>query len=125
MDNIEKIYEFNIKNNDFIFKKPNEKVLSICKLPLFYAKDLKFFSSIKKVEKFITENKLKLRNLITPYSELKIQKGQMAMQEAISRYLGATNKAVWENTICPELKKYCENDVRAMIMVYDLIMHVA
>ncbi|CCP23886.1 UU173 family protein [Mycoplasmopsis cynos] len=125
MDNIEKIYEFNIKNNDFIFKKPDEKVLSICKLPLFYAKDLKFFSSIKKVEKFITENKLKLRNLITPYSELKIQKGQMAMQEAISRYLGATNKAVWENTICPELKKYCENDVRAMIMVYDLIMHVA
>ncbi|WAM06936.1 hypothetical protein ONA23_01845 [Mycoplasmopsis cynos] len=46
------------------------------------------------------------------------------MQEAISRYLGATNKRVWENTICPELKKYCENDVRAMIMVYDLIMHV-
>ncbi|UWV83219.1 hypothetical protein [Mycoplasmopsis cynos] len=46
------------------------------------------------------------------------------MQEAISRYLGATNKAVWENTICPELKKYCENDVRAMIMVYDLIMRM-
>lgn len=96
-------------------------------LPIAYIQlsYLKSFYSIKKIEKFITENNIKVKNIITPYSTLKIQKGTMAMKEAINRFLEATNDSVWENNIVPELKKYCENDVRAMIMVYDLIMYLA
>ncbi|WP_025755594.1 UU173 family protein [Mycoplasmopsis cricetuli] len=91
--------------------------------PLIYLKDLKFFSSIKKVEKFITKHQLKLKALITPYSELIIQQGTMAMKEAILRYHGLTGDNSWV-IIEENLKKYCENDVMAMIMVYELIMEL-
>ncbi|MEA4162472.1 UU173 family protein [Mycoplasma sp. 4404] len=89
-----------------------------------YINELLRFSSIKKVEKYITHNNLKLKTLITPYSELVIQKGTMAMEKAQIRHAKLIGDSHWENDIVPELKKYCENDVRAMIMVYELIMYI-
>ncbi|WP_326494918.1 UU173 family protein [Mycoplasmopsis felis] len=91
---------------------------------LIHINFLKYFYSIKKIEKYITHMNFDLKTKITPYNELVIQKGTMAMEAAILRYLGATNDAVWNNNIVPELKKYCENDVRAMIMVYEFIMYL-
>ncbi|QGZ97434.1 DUF2779 domain-containing protein [Mycoplasma sp. NEAQ87857] len=86
-------------------------------------KYLNFFYSIKKIEKYITHDELPLKHLITPYTELEdVQKGTDAMEKAIQRYMGSISDNVWEKQIVPNLKKYCENDVRAMIMVYDLIM---
>nr|WP_322958802.1 DUF2779 domain-containing protein [Mycoplasmopsis canis]WQQ12125.1 DUF2779 domain-containing protein [Mycoplasmopsis canis] len=122
---IDNIYEFELKDSKFIFKKANEDFLKIKKVAYFQISYLKFFYSIKKIEKYITENNIHLSHMITPYSSLKIQKGTMAMSEAVNRFLEATNDAVWETNVVPELKKYCENDVRAMIMVYDLIMYAA
>ncbi|TDV22852.1 uncharacterized protein DUF2779 [Mycoplasmopsis mustelae] len=101
-----------IKNNLTVFKK------------LININFLKYYFSIKKIEKYITHMNLNLKHKIIPYNELIIQKGTMAMEEAILRYLGATNDIVWINNIVPNLKKYCENDVRAMIMVYDFIMYL-
>ncbi|WP_170128429.1 UU173 family protein [Mycoplasmopsis edwardii] len=122
---IDNLFKFEIVDNKLKF----EKLESLESLPdsiaNFHIGYLKYFYSIKKIEHFITENKFQLKNLITPYAELKIQKGTMAMFEASNRYLGATNDGVWFNNIVPELKRYCENDVRAMIMVYDLIMLAA
>ncbi|MGZ9796949.1 UU173 family protein [Mycoplasma sp. 4013] len=123
--NYEKITAFyedgnNIKttkvDKDFI----KENIITTKKL--IHINFLKYYFSIKKIEKYITHMNFDLKNKITPYSELVIQKGTMAMEAAILRYLGATNDAVWQNNIVPNLKKYCENDVRAMMMVYDFIM---
>ncbi|RIV16611.1 UU173 family protein [Mycoplasmopsis gallopavonis] len=86
-------------------------------------KFLKYYFSIKKIEKYITYNHIKLKNMIKPYSELKeVQKGTDAMEKAIQRYLGAIGDNLWENLFVPNLKIYCENDVRAMMMVYDFLM---
>ncbi|WP_027121216.1 UU173 family protein [Mycoplasma leonicaptivi] len=86
---------------------------------------LKHFYSIKKIENLITESGFLLKTLITPYKDLVIKKGTMAMLEAQNRFYGATSDIIWENNIVPELKKYCENDVKAMIMVYEFIMFIA
>ncbi|TNK92339.1 hypothetical protein C4M83_03000 [Mycoplasmopsis pullorum] len=45
------------------------------------------------------------------------------MDEAIKRYVGITDDNVW-NYISEKLKEYCENDVLAMIMVYEFIMQI-
>ncbi|QCZ36675.1 UU173 family protein [Mycoplasma nasistruthionis] len=86
---------------------------------------LKGYSSIKTVEKYITNFDLPLKTKITPYKELVIQKGTMAMEKATLRYCNLIGDQTWNNSQVPELKRYCENDVRAMIMVYELIMYVA
>jgi hypothetical protein len=48
---------------------------------------------------------------------LVVQNGLMAMSKAVDRYLGGIGNIEWEN-VSKELKRYCENDVKAMIMVY-------
>ncbi|MCU4706725.1 DUF2779 domain-containing protein [Mycoplasma sp. CSL7503-lung] len=87
-----------------------------------HIKFLNYFSSIKGIEKYINKMNFDLKSKITPYSELVIQKGTMAMEVAILRHVNAISDNVWEQEVVPELKKYCENDVRAMIMVYEFIM---
>lgn len=86
-------------------------------IPPIFISDLLGFSSIKKLEKYITENNFKLDVMITPYKSLEIQNGLMAMNKAIQRYIGAIGDNEW-NKIVENLKQYCENDVKAMIMVY-------
>jgi hypothetical protein len=41
----------------------------------------------------------------------------MAMSKAIDRRLGGIGDIEWDETV-KDLRKYCENDVKAMIMVY-------
>ncbi|MGL4343511.1 MAG: DUF2779 domain-containing protein [Metamycoplasmataceae bacterium] len=85
--------------------------------PPIFLWELNGFSSIKKIEKYINEKNIELSYKITPYKDLKIQNGLMAMEKGISRFLGDIGNREWE-TISFDLKKYCENDVKAMIMVY-------
>ncbi|WP_426461303.1 UU173 family protein [Mycoplasma hafezii] len=88
-------------------------------------KYLKYFYSIKKIEKYITHYEIDLKNKIVPYTSLKeVQKGTDAMEKAIQRYLGSIGDNLWNNLFVPNLKKYCENDVRAMLMVYDFVMEI-
>ncbi|MGZ9431668.1 DUF2779 domain-containing protein [Mycoplasma sp. CB776] len=89
-------------------------------LPFIFIPELKGFYSIKKIEKYITKHNIKLDHLITPYVELEIQNGLSAMNKAIARYIGFIGDKEWQE-IKKNLKKYCENDVMAMIMVKDFI----
>ena len=76
--------------------------------------------SIKIIEKFINEHlgsSPYIRH-IKKYSGLKVQNGLMAMEMAIGRNIGVIGDNKWQD-IDSHLKEYCENDVRAMIMVYD------
>lgn len=86
-------------------------------IPPIFIPDLLGFSSIKKIEKYINENKIKLEVMIEPYDELHIQNGLMAMNKAIQRYLLSIHDNEWAIT-STYLKRYCKNDVKAMIMVY-------
>ncbi|MCU9938194.1 hypothetical protein NWQ34_00455 [Mycoplasmopsis felis] len=47
---------------------------------LIHINFLKYFYSIKKIEKYITHMNFDLKTKITPYNELVIQKGTMAME---------------------------------------------
>ncbi|MHA3859548.1 UU173 family protein [Mycoplasma sp. Z463D] len=85
---------------------------------------LMFYYSIKKIEKYITHLGLRLKTLITPYADLEIQKGTMAMEKAMQRNAGIIGDNLWNEMTVPALKMYCENDVKAMIMVYELIMYL-
>ncbi|WP_416738761.1 UU173 family protein [Mycoplasma sp. 005V] len=85
---------------------------------------LMYYYSIKKIEKYITHLGLRLKTLITPYKDLEIQKGTMAMEKAMQRNAGAIGDSLWNQLTVPALKLYCENDVKAMIMVYELIMYL-
>ncbi|WP_416754891.1 UU173 family protein [Mycoplasma sp. 654] len=85
---------------------------------------LMYYYSIKKIEKYITHLGLKLKTLITPYKDLEIQKGTMAMEKAMQRNAGIIGDTLWNELTVPALKLYCENDVKAMIMVYELIMYL-
>lgn len=86
--------------------------------------DQKARASIKNVEKHITVNNIDLPRKITPYKELEVKNGAAAMEVAINRALGIIGDNEWKIR-AEELKKYCENDVRAMIMVYDYVDKVA
>ena len=46
-----------------------------------------------------------------------------AQIEAIKRYLNQTRSELW-NKVIIALKKYCHNDVMAMIMVFDLVKYL-
>ncbi|WP_029513458.1 UU173 family protein [Mycoplasmopsis primatum] len=86
-----------------------------------YIKDLKGFSSIKKIEKYITSKHLKLEYMITPYSDLKeVHNGGEAMDKAIKRHIGLIGDRAWKETE-QNLKKYCHNDVLAMIMTFNFV----
>ncbi|UUD35836.1 DUF2779 domain-containing protein [Mycoplasmopsis citelli] len=118
----EHIFSFKVQDGTIVKSKQVKNIDSALKYKSFMFLDkLLLQGSIKKVEKFITYHQIKLKTLIIPYTELVIQKGTMAMNEAILRYHGFTGDNQW-NVIENELKKYCENDVRAMIMVYEFIM---
>lgn len=93
------------------------------KIPPIFIPDLLGFSSIKKIEKYITENNLNLEVMIKPYKKLEIQNGLMAMNKAIQRYLLSIDNEEWK-AISKKLEEYCENDVRAMIMVYYFIKYL-
>ncbi len=90
------------------------------KLPPILLSDQKCKYSIKNIEKHINTNNLPLPRKITPYSELEVQNGGMAMNLAIERALGIVGDNEWK-VKADQLKQYCENDVRAMIMVYDFV----
>lgn len=92
-------------------------------LPLVMLDDQKMRYSIKNVEKHITSNNIELPRKITPYKELEVKNGGMAMELAINRALGIVGNNEWKLKV-KELKKYCENDVRAMIMVFDFIKKI-
>lgn len=111
------------------YEEISNKTIDLCdlfiinskdKLPSIMLHDQKARYSIKNVEKHITANKIKLPRPITPYKELIVQNGTAAMKAAIDRALEITGDLEWA-VIVEELKKYCENDVRAMIMVYDYV----
>ncbi|MGL5732606.1 MAG: DUF2779 domain-containing protein [Metamycoplasmataceae bacterium] len=86
-------------------------------LPPIFLWELYGFSSIKTIEKYITKKGYDLEVMIEPYSELDVKNGLMAMSKAIDRNLGAIGDNEWLEAE-EQLKKYCENDVKAMIMVY-------
>ncbi len=92
-------------------------------LPPILIPDLKGRYSIKLIEKYITKENFEFSKLITPYSDLEIQNGGMAMDAAINRAINVLKEKEWEERK-DKLKEYCENDVRAMIMVYELIKHL-
>lgn len=94
------------------------------KMPIALIPELKGFSSIKKIEKYIFDNQIDLKEKIKPYPELDIQNGLMAMEAAINRFLGEYGDIKWNDTK-NKLREYCENDVRAMIMVYYLIKEIS
>lgn len=90
------------------------------KLPSVIMHDQKAKASIKNVEKHITNNKIPIPRPIEQYSALEVQNGGMAMDIAVKRALNLIGDLEWKNKVY-SLKKYCENDVRAMIIVYDFV----
>ncbi|MGL5590985.1 MAG: DUF2779 domain-containing protein [Metamycoplasmataceae bacterium] len=97
------------------------KTTSINKnLPPIFLWELYGFSSIKTIEKFITKMGYDLNIMIEPYANLEVKNGLMAMSKAINRRLGAIGDNEWEE-VEEQLKKYCENDVKAMLMVYHFV----
>lgn len=80
-------------------------------------------SSIKNIEKHISKNNINLPRPIKEYKNLDIQNGGMAMEAAIQRAIGLIGDKEWKVKI-EQLKQYCENDVRAMIMVYDFVLYL-
>ncbi|NQZ66300.1 MAG: DUF2779 domain-containing protein [Mycoplasmatales bacterium] len=99
------------------------KINSKNKLPPVLMHDQKAKGSIKNIEKHISANKIKLPRPIEEYKNLDIKNGGMAMEVAIQRSLGLIGDREWKLKI-DQLKKYCENDVRAMIMVYDFVIYL-
>ena len=93
------------------------------KVPPIFLHQLLGFSSIKKLEHYITDSKIQLKEMIIPYKELEVQNGLMAMNKAIQRYLDAIGDEEW-NVVSQNLAAYCENDVRAMIMVYYFVKYL-
>ncbi len=93
------------------------------KLPAIMLYDQKARYSIKNVEKHISNNKIALPRPIFPYKDLAVSNGTMAMKLAIDRALDIIGEKQWREFEV-QLKKYCENDVRAMIMVYDYVTYL-
>jgi len=97
------------------------KITSAKKLPMILLNDQKLKASIKNIEKHISKNKLDIGYSIKEYKNLDIKNGGMAMQVAIERATGVMGDNQWKQTV-DKLKEYCENDVKAMIMVYYYIL---
>lgn len=92
-------------------------------IPPIFLHELMGFSSIKKIEKLITNKGINLEQMIKPYNELEVQNGLMAMNKAIQRYLDSIGDNEWKE-VEKNLKKYCENDVKAMIMVFYYVKYL-
>lgn len=115
---VERIEELTIDLLD-LFKIDNSKT----KIPPIFLHKLLGFSSIKKIEKFITDSKLELEVMIEPYKNLDVKNGLMAMNKAIQRYIGTIGENEWNQTKT-QLARYCTNDVKAMIMVYYFVKRI-
>ena len=100
----------------FVLNSKNKK-------PLVVLHDQKGRTSIKNVEKHISQNNILLPRLIIPYANLEVSNGLMAMEIAIKRSLNLIGQQEWTKKE-EKLKKYCENDVKAMIMVYDFVNYI-
>ncbi|AAT27793.1 DUF2779 domain-containing protein [[Mycoplasma] mobile] len=123
--NVEKLNDLNKRIEYIISKTVDLAELFIPKVdqtPIFLS-ELKGFYSIKKIEKYITKNQIKLKNNIVPYSTLEVKDGLMAMKLGIKRSLNIIGNEEWKKEK-ENLKKYCENDVRAMLMVYDFAIYM-
>lgn len=99
-----------------LFKISNSK-----QKPPFLITDLKGMYSIKKLEDYITNNYPQFKNQIKSYKSLKINNGLYAMEIANQRALGIIGNQEWKIKT-QYLAQYCENDVRAMIMVYKFVI---
>lgn len=104
-------------NDFFKITKSNTKI------PPIFLYELNGYSSIKKIENLITNKKISLPVMITPYKKLYVKNGLMAMNIAIQRYLETIGDEEWKEKE-KELAKYCENDVKAMIMVFYFIKYL-
>ncbi|MXR56172.1 DUF2779 domain-containing protein [Mycoplasma flocculare] len=82
--------------------------------------DLKGCYSIKKIENFINKYKYNLERLIIPYNKLAVKNGLEAMTKSIDRYFNFIGDNEWDK-IKTDLQLYCQNDVIAMIMVWDFL----
>lgn len=89
-------------------------------LPPVLIPQLKAKHSIKLVEKYITKYWPNLPYKIKEYANLAIPQGMKAMETANNRAVGIIEDNAWAEKV-EQLKEYCENDVRAMIMVYVFI----
>ena len=99
------------------------KISSKDKVPPVLMHDQQAKASIKNIEKHISSNNIKLPRPIKQYANLEVQNGGMAMEVAIHRAIGIIGDKEWEEKISA-LEEYCENDVRAMIMVYDFVLYL-
>lgn len=119
-DVIKKIDEIIEKTIDLcdLFYIGSNKVLPHILLP-----ESNGFYSIKKIEIYISEKNIELPLKITPYKNLEVKNGLMAMNKAIQRKLGSIGDKEW-SLISENLKKYCENDVKAMIMTYYFVIYL-
>ncbi len=93
------------------------------KIPPIFLWELKGMYSIKLLEKYIHKHNINLPVQIHEYSKLEIQNGMMAMDTAIERSLGIIGDKKWVSHT-KDLKIYCENDVNAMRMVFELAKHL-
>ncbi|WP_045433830.1 UU173 family protein [Metamycoplasma canadense] len=83
---------------------------------------IKGVASIKKIEYFVTHKKIDkyLKHKIIPYATLAVKNGSAALSIAVTRALNLIKDNEWNKKII-DLKKYCHNDVMAMLMTADLI----
>ena len=117
-----KVDEIEAKTIDLmiLFKITSGKFLGSGKEPAIILDGQKGNASIKNVEKYITGKNIQLPRPIKQYSSLNVKNGGEAMRTAIERFIGVIGDEKWKS-ILDDLKEYCENDVRAMIMVYDYV----
>lgn len=92
-------------------------------VPAILLSDQKCKSSIKNIEKHISANNINLPYSIKEYKNLDVKNGSMAMDVAIKRAIGVMGDSQWAEKV-EQLKEYCENDVRMMIMVYHFIKYL-
>ncbi|UUD36919.1 Domain of uncharacterised function(DUF2779) [Mycoplasmopsis californica] len=113
------IFDFRITNP----KTTGATEITDRNVPLLYIPYLRFYYSIKKVEKFVSNNpEIKLEHKIKKYENLDIKNGMYAQEAGIKRYLGDHKDNVWKE-VAEKLKEYCHNDVMAMLMAFDLVKY--
>ncbi|MCC3160982.1 MAG: DUF2779 domain-containing protein [Mollicutes bacterium PWAP] len=112
---IESINNLTIDLCDFFSRSTQKKLSPI----VLYDQKLRY--SIKNIEKHISNNNIKVPRPIKEYKNLSIKDGIMAMDLGIKRNLGLINDHDWIK-YTKQLADYCENDVRAMIMVWDFVL---
>lgn len=86
---------------------------------LILLNDLHGFYSIKKVLELIPKNILQETKTIS-YHELEVYNGAIAQEVTTKRFFDLVDDSQWKE-IETNLKKYCQNDVRAMIAVEKFI----